>query len=78
MSKRIEAVYEEGRLRPLEPLALSEGDHVRLDLRLVPGDADEKLAALDNLLDACAEMTEQQWEVLEDASARRPFFRAEG
>ncbi len=74
MSKQIEAIYEEGRLRPLEPLALSEGDHVRLVLKLVPGDADEKLAALDSLLDACAEMTEQQWEVFEDASARRPLL----
>ncbi len=74
----IEAVYEEGRLRPLKPLPLSEGDHVRLELRLVPGDAEAKLAALDSLLDACAEMTEQQWEVFEQASARRPFFRGEG
>ncbi len=41
MSKPVEAVYEEGRLRPLEPVALNEGDHVRLELELVPDDAGE-------------------------------------
>ncbi len=68
MSKSIEAVYEGGRLRPLESLSLSEGDRVRLELKLVPGDAEAKLAALDSLLDSCAEMTDRQWEVFEEAS----------
>ncbi len=47
MSKPIEAVYEEGRLRPLEPVPLNEGDHVRLELKLVPDNAGENLAALE-------------------------------
>lgn len=75
MSKSIQAIYEAGRLRPLEPLSLNEGDQVRLELTLVPVDAAKKLSALDSLLDSCDEMTEQEWEVFDEASARRPFFR---
>ena len=30
MTKQVEAVYEEGRLRPLEPLELPEGARLRL------------------------------------------------
>jgi predicted DNA-binding antitoxin AbrB/MazE fold protein len=32
MTKQIEAVYEQGRLRPLEPLELPEGARLRLIL----------------------------------------------
>jgi predicted DNA-binding antitoxin AbrB/MazE fold protein len=32
MRKQIEAVYEQGRLRPLEPLELTEGTRLRLIL----------------------------------------------
>jgi len=35
MTKPIEAVYEKGRLRLLEPVSLKEGDHVRLHLKLI-------------------------------------------
>jgi predicted DNA-binding antitoxin AbrB/MazE fold protein len=32
MTKQVEAVYEQGRLRPLEPLGLPEGTRLRLIL----------------------------------------------
>jgi len=72
MSKPIEAVYERGRLRTLGSLSLSEGDYVLLKLRLVSGDAEAKLAAFNSLLDACAGMSEQRWEIFTEASVRRP------
>lgn len=32
MTRRVEAVYEQGVLRPLEPLALPEGQHVTVTI----------------------------------------------
>lgn len=34
MVRTVEAVYEKGTLRPLEPLDLAEGQHVRLQLEV--------------------------------------------
>ncbi|MET0624226.1 MAG: antitoxin family protein [Pyrinomonadaceae bacterium] len=39
MTKQVEAVYEQGRLRPLEPLELPEGARLRVVL-LTEDDAD--------------------------------------
>ncbi len=39
MTKQVEAIYEEGRLRPLEPLELPEG--ARLRIVLMTGDEEE-------------------------------------
>lgn len=73
MSKTIQAIYEEGRLRPLEPLHLQEGDRVCLDLSPVP----PGVAKLRALVESCAELTEEQWATFEEASARRRFFRSD-
>lgn len=35
MTTTVEAIYEDGRLRPLEPLALPEHTHVRLSFETV-------------------------------------------
>jgi predicted DNA-binding antitoxin AbrB/MazE fold protein len=50
MTQHIEAIYENGLLRPLEPLALPEHARVRLDVRPVDSAAlapvtDEELSA---------------------------------
>ncbi len=45
MHKPVKAVYEKGRLRPLEPVSLNEGDHVCLELKLVPDAAGENPVA---------------------------------
>ncbi len=42
MSKQIQAVYERGVIRPLEPVALAEGE--RLDVILLTRDAPQTLA----------------------------------
>ena len=54
MTKQVEAVYEEGRLRPLEPLELPEGTRLRvivmtdaeLGARRTPAEALSEIAAL--------------------------------
>jgi hypothetical protein len=46
MQMQVEAVYENGVLRPLEPLALEEHQHVTFTLT-VPRDADEWPPPLD-------------------------------
>ena len=38
MTKEVEAVYENGVLRPLEPLPLAEHQHVRVLVAEMPGD----------------------------------------
>ena len=43
MTKQVEAVYEQGRLRPLEPLELPEGARLRVVL-LTEDDADGEKA----------------------------------
>jgi predicted DNA-binding antitoxin AbrB/MazE fold protein len=75
MTRMMEAVYEKGSLRPLEVVNLREGDHVWI--QLLPADRAivSKLAALDDVAKSGDEMTEEQWKIFEEASARRPFFR---
>lgn len=40
MTTAVEATYENGVLRPLQPLALPEHAHVRLSVETLPDDAD--------------------------------------
>jgi len=71
----IDAVYEQGNLRLLHPLPLPEGAQVRLRLELPAGD--RTLSALDDLLEACSHLSEEQWQAFEVAAKRRePFFRS--
>ncbi len=73
----VEAVFEQGRLRPLRPLPLKDGDHVHLRLEW-PSKAAETLTALEDLLDSCANLSKDQWTTFEEATERRPFFRESG
>ena len=38
MRREVEAVYEKGMLRPLEPLPLAEHQHVKVTVSEMPGD----------------------------------------
>ena len=40
MTTAVEAIYEDGVLRPLQPLALAEHAHVRLSVETIPDDGD--------------------------------------
>ncbi|MFL6257318.1 MAG: antitoxin family protein [Pyrinomonadaceae bacterium] len=53
MTKQVEAVYEQGRLRPLEPLELPEGARLRVVL-ITEDDADSQKAPADILSEIAA------------------------
>jgi predicted DNA-binding antitoxin AbrB/MazE fold protein len=40
MTTAVEAIYEDGMLRPLQPLSLPEHTHVRLSVETLPDDSD--------------------------------------
>lgn len=40
MTTAVEAIYEDGMLRPLQPLSLPEHTHVRLSVETLPHDSD--------------------------------------
>lgn len=72
MTKNLNAVYEDGVLRLMEPLGLENGAPVRVRIETV--EPNEALEALDALVDSCREMSDEQWRTFEEASARRPLF----
>ena len=74
MSKIVEAVYENGVFRPLEPVALVEGEHVQVYVPDVTLSAQERLAALDAFEQKCEDLTETQWQAFDEAVERRPWF----
>ncbi len=78
MGQVIEAIYESGRLRPLDPLPLSDGDRVRVEVEVKSQDTQAKLDALDGLWKACSELTDEQWTTFDEATQRRSFFRSSG
>jgi predicted DNA-binding antitoxin AbrB/MazE fold protein len=74
MSKIVEAVYENGVFRPLEPVALVEGEHVRVHLPELTPSLQERLAALDAFEQESEDFTDAQWHVFDEAVERRPWF----
>jgi predicted DNA-binding antitoxin AbrB/MazE fold protein len=74
MSKTIEAVYENGVFRPLEPVTLPEGEHVQVTLSEVKAEIQRRLAALDTFDAAFEDLTEEQWRYFDEAVQRRPWF----
>ena len=74
MSKTIEAVYENGVFRPLEPVALPEGEHVYVTVPEITAEIRRRLAALDAFDAMFEELTEEQWRLFDEAVQRRPWF----
>ena len=74
MSKIIEAIYERGVFRPLEPVSLPEGEHVQVTIPEPDAAKQRRLAALDAFDGACVELTEEQWWLFDEAVERRPWF----
>lgn len=74
MSKIITAVYTNGVFRPLEPVALAEGEPVQVHVPERSPSRQERLAALEAFDAAFEELTEEQWRMFEEAARRRPWF----
>jgi predicted DNA-binding antitoxin AbrB/MazE fold protein len=74
MSKVIDAVYENGVFRPLEPVLLPEGEYVQVHVPEQPPTLHTRLAALDAFEAVDEELTEEQWRVFEEATQRRSWF----
>jgi predicted DNA-binding antitoxin AbrB/MazE fold protein len=74
MSKVIEAVYENGVFRPLGPVMLPEGEHVQVTVPDFNAVRQRRLAALDAFDAACADLSEEQWRLFDEAVQRRPWF----
>ena len=74
MSKSIEAVYEKGVFRPLEPVSLVEGERVHVLLPDLTPDQQERLAALDTFDQEMEALTEAEWRAFDEAVSRRPWF----
>ena len=74
MSKSIEAVYENGVFRPLEPVLLPDGEHVQVRVPEGLPSRQERLAVLEAFEAMSEELTKEQWEVFEEAVRRRPWF----
>ena len=74
MSKVIEAIYENGVFRPLEPVTLPEGEHVEVCVPEVSPTPHERLEALEAFEAMREELTEEQWKAFEEAVQRHPWF----
>jgi predicted DNA-binding antitoxin AbrB/MazE fold protein len=74
MSKMVEAIYENGVFRPLEPVMLEEGEHVQVQLPDLTATQQERLAALDTFEYESEELTDEQWDIFDEAVKRRPWF----
>jgi predicted DNA-binding antitoxin AbrB/MazE fold protein len=78
MSKTIEAIYENGVFRPLEPVMLPEGESVQVTLPELTVEIRQRLAALDAFEAAYEDLTEEQWQLFDEAVQQRPLFQSEG
>jgi predicted DNA-binding antitoxin AbrB/MazE fold protein len=74
MSQIIEAVYEHGVFRPLDPVVLPEGAHVQVRLPELTPLQQERLAALEAFEEDREAWSEEQWSRFEEAVQRRPWF----
>ena len=74
MGKMIDAVYENGVFRPLEPVMLPEGKHVQVAVPEITPEIQRRVAALDAFNAAFEDLTEEQWGRFDEAVQRRPWF----
>jgi predicted DNA-binding antitoxin AbrB/MazE fold protein len=74
MRKMVEAIYENGVFRPLEPVVLEEGEHVHVQLPELTATQQERLAALDAFEHESEDLTDEQWDIFYEAVKRHPWF----
>jgi predicted DNA-binding antitoxin AbrB/MazE fold protein len=65
MTRQVEAVFEHGVLRPLEPLSLPERQHVMVPISQLPGDETQPRQAEQNWLEANAHRYPGEWLALQ-------------
>lgn len=72
MAKTIEAVYENGVFRPLEPLQLEEGQRVQVYVPYVPRKVtpEQIEQEIREIHEASAELTDEDWKEIEEAWRR--------
>jgi predicted DNA-binding antitoxin AbrB/MazE fold protein len=75
MSKTIEAIYENGVFRPLEPVSLPEGRHVSISLPDMPEQIKQRIRALEEFEASFENLTPEGWRLFDEAIERRPWFR---
>ena len=74
MSKIIDAVYENGVFRPLEPVMLPEGERVQVTVPEMSAEARWRLDALDDFDAEFEDLSVEQWLLYEESVERRPWF----
>jgi len=74
MSKTIDAVYENGVFRPLEPVKLPEGKQVHVTVPDEAAKIQQRVAALAAFDAAFEDLTEEQRRRFDEAVERRPWF----
>jgi len=64
MSRTIEAVYENGVFRPVEPIKLEEGQRVQVYVPWVPDGRtpEEAMESLREVQEAFSDLTDEDWE----------------
>lgn len=74
MTQTIEAIYENGVFRPLEPVTLPEGEHVQITVPEITAEVQQRLEALETFEAEFEDLTEEQWKLFDEAVEKRPFF----
>jgi predicted DNA-binding antitoxin AbrB/MazE fold protein len=71
MNKTIEAIYENGVFRPLEPVVLPKGEPVQVTLPEITPEIQRRLTALDVFDAQFEELSEEQWQLFETTIQNR-------
>ncbi|MBI1748549.1 MAG: antitoxin family protein [Acidobacteria bacterium] len=76
MGKTIQAVYENGVFRPLDPVELTEGERVIVEIppKLTPEEIQRSLSALHLFVDAFSDASEEARQRFDEAVQRRSLF----
>lgn len=74
MGKTIEAIYENGVFKPLEPVSLPEGEHVQVTVPAAAEKIRRQLDALDTFESGFENLTEKQWQLFDNAVQRRSWY----
>ena len=74
MGKTIEAIYEDGVLRPVEPVELREGERVQVTIEELAPEIRRRLAAVEAFESEFEDLSEERWKEFEQAVQRRPLF----